>query len=372
MKKKVLIALLMVFVLMFAGCKANEPVVTQEAVTAVEPEVKEEPVKEEPAKEEPDVEEAVSGEGRSIGFVMIGLGNAFFDGLQKEFAARFIASGWEVDVANGEFNPQTQITAMENFIAMEKDVIVLWPVSPEPLNTVAQQAMDAGIKLLAFVQPTENFDASMQADNVGFAKSQADIATAWVEANFPDAADGSIPVAIVTRDNVDNTKQQGDALKEIESYSSKFKLVSVIDNDEESIEAGVKVAETIYTMNPEVKIFLTVNSAVALGINNYFTAMNSPVTDYEDMGIFTVNGGPEIFEQIVKSQTNEAPLRGTIMTGGIPNTVDTMMQIANGMLDGTYANKYVKLSDKLYIVDSTVNEYLETGWVTTLTEKDFE
>jgi len=375
MKKNLIMVLLVVFMFTVVGCSSKkEEVDTTDAVVATE-------TTEEATAEETVTEEAVSevveevatdSETHSIGFVMIGMGNEFFESLQKEFAARFTGMGWEVDVANGEFNPQTQITAMENFIAMKKEVIVLWAVSPEPLNTVAKQAMDAGIKVVAFVQPLENYDACLLVDNEEFAQAQAFMAAAWVDKNYPDAADKSVPVVLITRDNVDETKKQGDVLRKIEEYSPKIKLVSVFDNNEEAVEAGVNAAETIYTMNPEAKVFLTVNSAVALGVNNYFTAMSSPVTEYADMAIFTLNGGGEIIEQIMKSKENAAPLRGTVMTGGVEMTIDDCVLAVNGVLDGSLKDKHNIYAASLFVFDETIDEFLKTGNVTSVTIDSFK
>ncbi len=368
MKKVLSLLIVLVLVLSMVGCdsKTEENATNdksaeqtkEEAVDTVEEAVTE-------------TTEEVTDETRSIGFVMVGLGNQFFEELKAEFNERFTLLGWEVDVANGEFNPQTQITAMENFIAMEKDVIVLWAVSPEPLNAVVQQAMDAGIKVVGFVQPTENYDACLIADNARIAEGEAKLAAKWVDEHFPDAAPGTVPCAVITRDNVDSTKSQGDVLRNIESYNPKIKLVNAYDNDAESVESGVKTAETLYTMNPEVQLFLTVNSATALGISNYFTAMNSPITDYKDMAVFTINGGNEITEQIALSVDEKSPLRGTVMTGGVALTVDDMVTVVNGVLDGTYSNKYNQYAVNLYVYGDTLEEYLKTGNVTSVTDADF-
>ena len=71
-------------------------------------------------------------------------------------------------------------------------------------------------------------------------------------------------------------------------------------------------AENLYTTNPEIKVFLTAHNGLALGINNYFTGIGSPVTDYTGMGIFCVNGN-ETHAELIKAET---PFRGMVLTGG--------------------------------------------------------
>ena len=368
MKKKILLMMILIFTLLVVSCspQTDEMRTMGGSENSMDETNVETTVNEEQSTTS-ETDESANDEEKSIGFVMAGLGNEFFENLKKEFAARFTAMGWEVDVANGEFNPQTQITAMENYIAMEKDVIVLWAVSPEPLNTVAEQAMEAGIKVVAFVQPLEEYDVGLLIDNKTFAESEVLLAAKWIDATFPEAEDRTVPVALITRDNVDSTKEQGDMLRKIEEYSPKAKLDTIIDNDTESTESGMATTETIYTMNPDIKVYLTVNSAVALGVNNYFTAMSSPISDYSELGIYTLNGSGEIFEQIMLSKTDESPLRGTVMTGGVEATVDDIVKAAEGTLDGTFSDNHNLYGQDLLLFEDTIDEYLETGTVASVT-----
>ncbi|HAL73654.1 MAG TPA: hypothetical protein DCM45_01015, partial [Clostridiales bacterium] len=158
----------------------------------------------------------------------------------------------------------------------------------------------------------------------------------------------------------------------VSKYNPKIKLVKVYDVKSESVEAGVTAAESIYTTNPEIKLFLTVNAAPALGVNNYFTGISSPVKDYKEMGIFTVNGGSELYDPIKASKTNGAPLRGTIITSGIGATIGDMLYLANGTMDGTLAKKHIQYAANLFINADTIAEYESTGTVTSLKESDFK
>lgn len=311
-------------------------------------------------------------EPRTAAFVMIGLNNDFFQALKGAYEEGFKAAGWNTEFTSGEFNPQTQITAVENYIAAGVDVIFIWAVAPGPLDTVAQQAMDAGIKVIAFVQTLANYDAAMLSDDSRVAMDEVYLASRWVDEKYPDAAEGSIPAALITMDGTEVTKTQAQVIKDnLSTYNPKIKLVTVYDVDAESVEAGVTAAESIYTTNPEVKLFLTVNASPALGINNYFTGISSPVTEYADMGIFTINGGTELFDPIKASATDKAPLRGTVITAGIGATIADMLKLANGTMDGTYKDQYKQYAENLFINAETVEEYIASGTVTSIKEADF-
>ena len=85
---------------------------------------------------------------KSVGFVTFGLGGDFFQQLADRYVEVMEEAGWEATYADGEFNPTTQIEKCENYIASDVDVLVLWSVAPEAMDTVVQSAMDAGIKIV--------------------------------------------------------------------------------------------------------------------------------------------------------------------------------------------------------------------------------
>lgn len=353
MKKIISVILLIGLLLAFAGCAAT------------------------PSSTQAPTEGTTAGttgtsEPKTAAFVMIGLNNDFFQALKGAFEEGFKAAGWNTEFTSGEFNPQTQITAVENYIAAEVDVIFIWAVAPGPLDAVAQQAMDAGIKVIAFVQTLADYDAAMLSDDSRVAMDEVYLASKWVDETFPNAAAGSIPAALITMDGTEVTKNQAKVITDnISTYNPKIKLVETYDVKAESVEAGVTAAESIYTTNPEIKLFLTVNASPALGINNYFTGISSPVKDYAEMGIFTINGGSELFDPIKASKTNGAPLRGTIITAGIGQTIADMLELANGVVDGTYKDQYKMYAANLFINADTIAEYEATGTVTSIKESDF-
>ena len=98
-------------------------------------------------------------------FVTFGLGGDFFQALADTFVTTMEAEGWNAEYTDGQFNPTAQIDAMENYIAKGVDVIVLWSVAPEAMGFVIEQAQAAGIKVVAFVAPTDAYDALMLAED---------------------------------------------------------------------------------------------------------------------------------------------------------------------------------------------------------------
>lgn len=313
-----------------------------------------------------------SSETHSVGFVTFGLGGDFFQSLADTFVAKMTEAGWEASYADGQFNPTAQIEACENYIAMGMDAIVLWAVAPEAMGSVLQQARDAGVKIIAFVAPTDIYDVLLVADNAELADNCNRLAAKWIDETFADAEDHSVPVAVLTCRVAETGVMQGDELIKIEEFSQKAKFVMEIECQDEDVNTGLQTAENLYITNPEIQVFLSAHNGLALGVNNYFTGVSSPVKDYSEMGIYTINGDLAVAEIIKKSANDEAPLRGMVLTGSVDDTANQLLDVVTGCVDGTYESGYVRNSTTTYVNADTVDEYLETGAVVSVTDEDFK
>lgn len=308
----------------------------------------------------------------SVGFVTFGLGGDFFQMLADTFVETMEDAGWEASYVDGQFNPTAQIDAMENYITQQVDVIVLWSVAPEAMGTVVAQAREAGIKVIAFVAPTEEYDATMLAEDADIADCLNLLAADWIDKTFADADDHSIPVAVLSCRTAQTGVTQADELIRIEEFSDKAQFVKEIELQDENAETGQAAAENLYTTNPEIKVFLTAHNGLALGFNSYFTSLDSPVTDYSDMGIFCVNGDNSIAELVKASADNETPFRGMVLTGSVQDTANEILAMVKGLYEGSVEPGTVTNATIVFVNGDTAAEFLETGAVTTIARADFE
>lgn len=318
-----------------------------------------------------DTVKQADGDGHSVGFVTFGLGGDFFQQLADAFVAKMTDAGWTAQYADGSFDPTTQIEAFENYIAMKMDVIVVWSVAPEAMDSVIETAMSKGIKVVAFVAPTAKYDVLMVSDDAELADNCARMAGKWIDEKFADAEDHSIPVAVLTCRVADTGVVQGDELLRIEEFSQKAKFVTEVQLEAEDVDTGMKAAENLYTTNPEIQVFLSAHNGLAMGVNNYFTAISSPVTDYSNMGIFTINGDNAVAEAIEASKNDETPLRGMVLTGSVNDTAMEIQEACMGIMDGTMEAGTVMKAATTFVTADTAADYIATG-KTKLTEDDFK
>lgn len=309
---------------------------------------------------------------KSVGFVTFGLGGDFFQALADTFVEKFEAAGWDAQYSDGKFDPTAQIEAAENYIAMGVDVLVIWAVAPEAMDSVVAEAKDKGIKVISFVAELSDYDALMVSDDADLADCCAKLAAKWIDETFASAEDHSVPVAVFSCRTAQTGVIQADELVKIEEFSKKAKFVKEVECADETAEVGLNAMQNLYTTNPEIKVFLSAHNGLGNGINNYFTAGDSPVTDYSDMGIFVVNGDSSTAEIIKDSVEGKNPFRGTVMTGSVDETAQEMLDVCSGVLDGSIEKGYVQKAGTTFVYADTVEEYLKDGKVTSVTADDFK
>lgn len=326
----------------------------------------------ETGKPEEPSQPASGGEEKSVGFVVCGMGGEFFQMLADTYVTTMEAEGWKAYYADGKFDPATQIEQCENYITMGVDVLVIWSVTGEAMTNVIKEARGAGIKVISFVIPTEEYDVLMVSENKPLADDCARLAAKWIDEAYADEADHSVPVAVLSFRTSENNAEMADELLKIAEFSTKAAEPKEVECTEETVAQGQSAAESLYITNPEIKVFLTPQNPIANGINAYYTGMNSPVTDYSGMGIFCINGDTSTAENIQKSKDNGSPLRGTVMTGSVQDTANELRDMILGITDGTVEEGWVQQAGTVFVYGDTVDEYLSTGTVTSVTSEDFK
>lgn len=358
MKKIISLVLALTLVLSLAACGAKAPEAKEtqaSTATAAAP-------TEAPAEDEKKV----------AAFVTFGLGGDFFQMLADAFVAKFEEAGWEAMYADGEFNPAKQIEAAENYIAMNVDLLYIWSVAPEAMTGVVEAAQAKGIKVVAFVAPTEKYDALMVSEEKELADDLCRLAAKWIDETFADAEDHSVPVAAFTCRAAETGVTQGDEMLRIEEFSTKAKFVTEVECADETQATGQAKMENLYTTNPEIKVFITPHNDLAMGINSFFTAISSPVTDYSDMGIFAINGSDATAEEIKASTEGKSPLRGTVLTGSVDDTASEMLMVGLGLMDGSLPVGHVQKAGTVFVYADTIEEYMTTHTVKSVTSADFQ
>jgi len=350
MKKLFLIvSILMIASVMLAACApaaAPAPAAEEPAAPAAEEPAApaaEEPAAPAPAEEAPaeDTEvtmvPAVAGapldiKGKVICYIIPSLANPFLNGVATSVTEKFKADGVEVRVFGAdEGGLNQQFDQIENCISMDVDFMYVMAAGEfAQLLPSVEQAKAAGITVMG-VPPLQlaPFDAIMHTSQKEDGQKVAKMACDFINARYPDAADGSVETVIVGGASA----SVGMALRHagyltIKDICPKAKLVMDMDIPTDSIPAGQAAAENALTANPNAKVFIGQSTAHAQGIANAIKAL--PNVNIDDFGVFAGDMDPS---QIPVVTACKDPYKGFVAIGGTSLDQATYEQVKK-MLQG--------------------------------------
>lgn len=340
--KKFLMLVLVVFMLVATACNSAAPV-----TTAV------------PATEAPAAKPIIA-------VCLPALDNPLMLAIQDTFKNGFGAE-YDVQVASADGNAVTQATQVENFTAMKAKLLVVMAVEATSLVPKLVEAREAGVIVMVIggdPGDPDSYDTVMMMNQYLSGWYEAYMAKQWVDANYPDAADGSIETVIfestlnteatnrsngikmiaepymknVNGEYIDAEGNVVDEAGRVENpaYSSKVVVVQTVQA--EMFQAGQTAMQNILTTNPDVKLVLAYAGDGGMGASQAILdefAKGESISVIKDLNKVAVFGvgmigaeGPAVLD----SATNKTVFRGTIRFGGdlVARTGEIVGNILNG------------------------------------------
>jgi ribose transport system substrate-binding protein len=382
--KKLAIFLLVALVLLSSACTGTKTETPTEAATAVatEPVVTAKPI---------------------IAVCLPALDNPLMLAIQDTFVNGFGAN-YDVQVASADGNANTQATQVQNFTAMRVKLMVVMAVEASSLVPTLIEARQAGILVLVIGGDPGNpdaYDSVMMMNQYLSGYYEAYMAKQWVDATYPEAADGSIETAIfestlnpeainrsngikmiaepfMKNANGDYIDADGNVVSQANAapnpaYSSKVTVVQTVQA--EMFQAGQTAMQNILTTNPNVKLVLAYAGDGGMGASQAILdefAKGPGVSVIDDLNHVAVFGvgmigaeGPAVLD----SATNKTVFRGTIRFGG--DLVGRTNEFVGKMLNGDITKVIYDPLDIVTIIDgklmSTAIEDTEVFRVPTAT-----
>jgi ribose transport system substrate-binding protein len=294
---------------------------------------------------------------------------AFQDAFKGTFGDKF-----DVQVSSADGNANTQATQIENYTAMKPAFLFVMAVEPTSIVPKLEAARQAGVKVLfAGGDPgSENaYDSVMKMNQFLSGEYAALMAKQWVDATYPEAADGSIETAIfestlnpeavdrsaglkmISEPYLKNAKGEyidatGNVVSDANkianpAYSPKVKVVQTVQA--EMFQAGQTAMQNILTTNPNVKLVIAYAGDGGMGasqaiMDEYAKGTGvSVIDDLSKVGVFSVGmigaEGPAVLD----SSTGKGVFRGTIRFGG--DLIGRTMEYAGKILNGEQYPKII-------------------------------
>jgi len=258
---------------------------------------------------------ADAGDQPYIAFSISYTGNDFMQGLANYFEEFYTGKGYKVEVASADGDATTQISQIENFTTMGADLIVVMGVDPTGLTDVCSRARSAGTKIVSFTTQIEGgedtYVGSASEEEIGAAIAQ--LGSDWIDATFPDAADGEIQTVVFGYSGTPEAAKRSEGMKAIES--NKKVTMTYMEPENNTLDAAQAAAENLFQTNPDVNLILCYNSGMSNGVSAYVMTPGSAVADISKFATFGSDVSAEVMANIEASKNNESVVRGCISLG---------------------------------------------------------
>lgn len=251
---------------------------------------------------------------KKVGFVTPYASNGFLAMLAAGLEETFVEAGYEWNIGVADFDVNKQIQQIENMITLKVDVLVVMAVDPTSLVDVLTTAKNKGIKIINFTTRTGVGDVFVGSNEKLIGETVAELASEWVDDRFADAANKSVDVAILEFKGTPEAVARSQGLQDI-SKNPKVNVVVTQEVKNTRIDTQSAI-ENIMLAYPNVKVVLTYNTGMALGVNDYALSEGAGISDLSAFGVFGSDNDPEVLAAIKASATNESVLRGATQLGG--------------------------------------------------------
>lgn len=161
-------------------------------------------------------------------------------------------------------NLEQQINAVQGWITLGVDAIVVTPIDESALKPLQKQAQASGIKWLTYLGTMEDSDGYVGFNHAQSGQIIGEAAAAWVETNNIEN-----PKALVT--TLSGLPSLEPRWTEVEQIFGEAGIEIVAQQDAASQTEGLSVTETVLSQHPDLDIVIGLNDDAAVGASRAAT-----------------------------------------------------------------------------------------------------
>ena len=260
-----------------------------------------------------------------VGATLQDLGNVYFVDLAKGIEEQARRLGWQLTIADGRSDAQTQINSIENFISERVDAIIIAPYDSAALVPYVARAQQRGIKVICVTQPVDGYDAWLGLNEKEFGLAGGTIAGQWIVDNF--SRDQAVEVGIISYPEMETIIDRGEGLKEgILKLAPNARIVN--EQSAATPERGEVVTAAMLQANPNIKVIACINDSGALGALNAVQAAGKATPDFCIVGL-------DATEEAIDKIKQRTVYRGTVDIAPIQTGRDTIDLVARVLQSGS-------------------------------------
>lgn len=170
-------------------------------------------------------------------------------------------------------NLEQQINAVQGWITLGVDAIVVTPIDESALKPLQTQAQAQGIKWLTYLGTMEGSDGYVGFDHAQSGKIIGQAAVDWVNANNVES-----PKALVT--TLTGLPSLAPRWTEVEKLFKDAGIEIVAKQDSGDQASGLTITETVLKQHPDLDIVIGLNDDAAVGANRAVTIAGLPADKF--------------------------------------------------------------------------------------------
>ena len=228
-------------------------------------------------------------------------GNEMYTGVVAACTEIAKAEGVKYVTHDAQMNEAEQIKGIENFIAQQVDVIIIDAINPASLEPYIQEAMNAGIGIIASGVELQSYDVFCCVDQKLTGIVAAEEAVKWIN----EKLGGEAKIGYLSSESNVNLIE-----REV-GYDEVLEAAGMLDNvvanlAAETVEQGMKQTENMLQANPDIKVIIAGSEDAAFGALEAVKGMGLAT---EDFGIFTINGTDSAIQMIKDGEVLRCTVR---------------------------------------------------------------
>jgi len=241
-----------------------------------------------------------------IGMTFSDLSNPVWAELVKEAQRYGKDKGVEVTYLDAKNSAAKQISQIENLVENKVDAIVVCSVDSSTLKDVTKRAMDAGVKIVAYTQHLDNYDAEYVLNAYDVGKLCGDAAAKFVNSNFKKGE--TVEWGLMDLPRYPEIIIRANGIKDaIAKGAPNAKLVAT--NSALTAADGIKNAEIFLQAHPNMKFIACIGGGGSVGANEGVKQLGK---DGKTFAVF----GIDATEQEITNIMAGDPEKSSVCLGG--------------------------------------------------------
>lgn len=300
-------------------------------------------------------------EERSLAIVWPTMGVEFFSNFAEMMKAKAEAAGMKAEIMAYDFDTATMISQLENCGAMGVTDIISCAMDRVAPIEICKQLREQGVRITFFSYAPDDIDAYDNvsvADQFDIGNAVGSVASEWVDAKYPEAAEGSVKAILIALPISEEEVQRDDGIKAGLAANSKIDLVKVYELAADDEVAAQAAFENALLEFPDLQIVCTHYANFAMAIDE--TAATYSQIDRDNFAIFSGDWDTPIAERVASSANGESLIRGL---GAYDNLVTKkQFDISMGKFDDQLNEKKEYVISVMKVNPDNVEFYLSQDY----------